>query len=297
MDNSRLSYHEMSFFLPLMQEALADNRQILDAVLAKVRGAGWYTDGGAIADVVTGKVDDLVREVEETSEADRTIGKLFRKIGSWRRWGESIARLAAPDDREVRLQAVGYGLGSPTTLKRMKSFLVEVKGRLVVHSSDLQELGATPARLAFPGTALDKLQEGSGTLARESAEDAVVRSELRKAYTAAADYARAVNLAIGATQAAADLDGDDSLAGAADALELAVEAALAQARVKARRAAKTRPIPMLTNVAAGSVPLRPVIYAGDDRDGAGEPPWHAAAHDADPSDPSGSDPDGGPVDG
>ncbi len=108
MDNSRLTYHEMSFFLPLLQRAVDGQQQLLDPVLTAARGATWFDDGGALTVTYTGCVDDLIRELEESSEAERNIRKLFGKVRAWRRWGESIARLAAPDDRNVRLQAVGY---------------------------------------------------------------------------------------------------------------------------------------------------------------------------------------------
>lgn len=200
-------------------------------------------------------MEHLIREVQETTGALRTLEQVAQSISQWRRLTTGLARNAPAARRDVLMRAAGWGQGSPRSVKAMKDVLLTIKSRMAVHADEFRALGLSPVLLQLPEQVLALLERGAGEVAREKAEDMVARANVTELYWK-------VNVPLAAAWRAAELirmqaqliEGHDGasagdrarqkgVARRAGELLMKLETSLGEARVQAGKRAAAGPLP------------------------------------------------------
>lgn len=239
----RTSSMDLYFFAPMAHEAVAGHRTWLKHFLAASLGDNWFEVLGADLKTFRDRIDLLLRELAETSDSIRTRDQLMAKVTTWRSMMTSLARQAPPARRNILLQAAGYGLGATRSVKETKDLLVEVKARMALHADTFRSLGAADAMLALPAKVLGELEEASGAVAREKAEDSLARSQVQELQSTLVERFEQIGHAANAAAYQGTLLDDESMARQGQELTLHLTKALGEARVSSRRRAATGEVP------------------------------------------------------
>lgn len=231
------------FFSAMARDAVSRHKPVVDTRMKTTHGSNWWTELQERTDAYQESVDALIRDRAETGEALARLDGALSRIPRWRRAMESHA-LRAPQERQRSLlKAAGYGLGSPRSVKEAKDFLAKIAPLVELHADELKDLGASPPLLAVPAELLEDLEQGATVVAREKAEDSVARDRLQDQKRVLAEMWRAVSLVVDGELAEAELFADEERRKKARELSFALEAALGQARVQARKRAEKGDVP------------------------------------------------------
>lgn len=266
MNLSRMSQFDLYFFCNDATPLIEANAALVGPVVAPTLGDDWFTGLVDATPLYRMQVEHLIKESLETSEAVRLLEQYSRQVSDWRQIGVTLARRAPKPRRDLLMMAAGWGLGSSRSVKELKDVLLTISSRLTVHGSDFVGLGMSPRLVELPARVLRKLETGAGDVAREKAEDSLARAEVT-------DLFNRITETIGAVWEAAELVGlqarllaerdDASKAeiaqaraemGQAKELLVKLEAALGEARVKARKRAETEVLPPGLSDPAPEVP-------------------------------------------
>lgn len=240
---TNLNAFDLYFYGALADAALKGKEQRVDRLLKASVGPKWREQLTELTAAYRTRVEGLLKEGAETSDARRAMDSTLTRVITWRRLVESVARQAPPERRRTLLQASGYGLGTPRSVKEMSDLLLEVKPRIELHGKELEALGLRPEAIKLPSEALTALEKGAADIARENAEDGQARDRVASTRTKLVDLLRSMELAVSAATAESELFGTEKEREEVTGLEIALAKALAESTVEARRKAQEQPVP------------------------------------------------------
>ncbi|MFH1809556.1 MAG: hypothetical protein ABIJ09_12485 [Pseudomonadota bacterium] len=241
LDNT--SYLDLYFYSAMTRGPLDKHRSWFDAFVSASLGDTWFGNLDRDITAYRDAFDALLREQAETTDAIRTREGLMAKVVTWRSMMTSMARQAPAARRNVLLQAAGFGLGSPRTVKDMKDFLVEVKARVDLHGDSFRKLGAMDAVLTFPARVLQDLERASGEVAREKAEDSLARVKVGELHTHLVDTFEKISHAASAAADQGSLLDDAEMMHRGQDLLLNLTKAMGEAKVESRKRASSGEVP------------------------------------------------------
>ncbi len=271
MDLTNIGYYDLYFFSDMAHAAIEPKSAVVASVLDRSRGGDWLQHGGETIAVYRAQVELVIKEEGETNAAQRALAEISAGVQSWRRTMEALARQdTAKKQRKALLHAAGYGLGSPRSAKELDDFLLAVTDPCLVelHAGSFVELGAEDDDITYAAEAMAKFEASRKDVAREKAEDTKARTDLAAGRDDVLAYLRDIDLALQAVRNRAERRADDAAAKAAIDLAVALEKALGESRVVARKARASDPVPALL-VEPAPEPSEPT-----------EPEWHRGAHEA-----------------
>ncbi|MFH1811674.1 MAG: hypothetical protein ABIJ09_23245 [Pseudomonadota bacterium] len=241
LDNTSLL--DLYFYSAMTRAPLDKHRSWFNGFMSASMGDTWFADLERDITAYRDTFDALLREQAETSDAIRTRDALMSKVVTWRSMMTSMARQATATRRAVLLQAAGYGLGSPSSVKEMKDFLVEVKARVGPHRDSFKKLGAMDAVLSFPAKVLAELEKASGDVAREKAEDSLARVKVGELHTRLVDIFEKISHAASAAADQGSLLDDADMMHRGQDLLLHLSKAMSEAKVESRKRAASGEVP------------------------------------------------------
>lgn len=252
---TKVSQYDLYFFSEDVLPNVLAASSLVDPMVRPSLGEGWSTRLATDIRAYRQAVELVIRELAETTDVLRRVEQLSRNVSQWRELGVGLARNAPAGRREVLLRAVGYGLGSPRSVKEMKDMLLTVKSRVEVHGEELMALGMARPLLELPGRVLRTLEHGAGEIAREKAEDALARANVKEFFgrvsTALTTVWRSAELmslqslllAERDEASASDTERSKEEAATLGALVVHLEKALGEARVQAQTRAASEGLP------------------------------------------------------